>query len=156
MRWLHDWYKGQANPGTIAFGVILPKYIYHGTSRDQMWVGWDCLFQLFQKRDLDVQILSLWTLMEAHHCKLKNKTDIAFLDPVIVNEKTCKGIWHDACETITKLLKVFKECKDKESILLAYNCDFYYIFLDIKLHSGIIKVYNSKRRPLKHSNPSNA
>ncbi|OEL31246.1 hypothetical protein BAE44_0007735 [Dichanthelium oligosanthes] len=95
-----------------------------------MWIPFKCLFQLFQKCDIDVQILSLWTVliisllysMEAHQCKLENKTDIAFLDPMIVNENTCKGINSNPHETVMNLLKVFKSCEDKDSILLAYNC----------------------------------
>ncbi|OEL35775.1 hypothetical protein BAE44_0003206, partial [Dichanthelium oligosanthes] len=120
MRQLHNWYKGQAKSRTIVFGVRLPKDIYH-TGADQMWVPFECLFNVFQKRDLNNQILRLWTMiisllcsMEAHQCKLKNKTDIAFLDPVIVNKNTCKGIHSNPRDTIANFLKVFKECQDKE------------------------------------------
>ncbi|OEL33445.1 hypothetical protein BAE44_0005536 [Dichanthelium oligosanthes] len=61
MRQLYNWYKDQAKSETVAFGVRVPKEIYC-TGSDVMWVYFECLFYLFQKRDLDIQILSLWTM----------------------------------------------------------------------------------------------
>ncbi|OEL14794.1 hypothetical protein BAE44_0024187 [Dichanthelium oligosanthes] len=78
-------------------------------------------------------MLRLWTIMEAHQCKLRNKTKIAFLYPVRVNEKTCKCINSNPHDIILHLTMAFLECQDKESILLAYNCDYHYVLLDIKL-----------------------
>ncbi|OEL30634.1 hypothetical protein BAE44_0008347 [Dichanthelium oligosanthes] len=122
MKQLHNWYKQQAKLRAAMFGVRVPREIYH-MDPDIMWVDFECLFTLFQKRDLDVQMLSLWTIMKAQQCKLRNKTTIAFLDPVRVNEKTCKGINSNPHDIILHLTKVFLECQDKESILLAYNCE---------------------------------
>ncbi|OEL28628.1 hypothetical protein BAE44_0010352 [Dichanthelium oligosanthes] len=51
--------------------------------------------------------------------QLKNKTDIAFLDPVIVNENICKCINSNPHDTVENLTQVFLKCEDKESILLA-------------------------------------
>jgi hypothetical protein len=62
MRWLHDWYKRQAANQTSSFGLFLPEYVYHGACGSEMYCEFECLFQLFQKQNLDVQILSLWTV----------------------------------------------------------------------------------------------
>ncbi|OEL31296.1 hypothetical protein BAE44_0007685, partial [Dichanthelium oligosanthes] len=131
--------------GTIMFGVRVPREIYH-TSPDTMWVDFDRLFYLFQKRDLGIQMLSLWTMiisllcsMEAQQCKVKNNTKIALLDPVRVNEKTCKCINSNPDDIILHLTKVFLECQAKESILLAYNCE--YVFLNLVLLS-LVKSIN--------------
>ncbi|OEL12582.1 hypothetical protein BAE44_0026398, partial [Dichanthelium oligosanthes] len=114
MRRLNGWYKGLAKNPTVEFGVTIPKDTYHQMSGSQLWVPWECLFQLFAKRDLDVQLLSLWTMiisflcsMEAHQCKLEKKTHIAFLDPMISNENTCKGINGDPSDNVARLAKVF-------------------------------------------------
>ncbi|OEL19674.1 hypothetical protein BAE44_0019307, partial [Dichanthelium oligosanthes] len=125
MRELHNWYKQQAKSGTTMFGVRVPREIYHTVP--DTWVEFDCLFYLFQKRDLDIKMLSLWTMiisslcsMEAQLCKVRNNIKIAFLDPVRINEETCKGISSNTCDI------VLLECQHKESILLAYN--YKYLF----------------------------
>ncbi|OEL26066.1 hypothetical protein BAE44_0012917 [Dichanthelium oligosanthes] len=62
-----------------------------------------------------------YTNIEAHQYKLNKKTHIAFLDPMIINENTCKGINGDPNDTVTRLAKLLQECEYKESILLVYN-----------------------------------
>ena len=59
VRDLHDWYKRLSNVGTTMFEARVPPEIYH-TGEDTLWVDLEYLFNFFQKRDLDVQILSLW------------------------------------------------------------------------------------------------
>ncbi|OEL14574.1 hypothetical protein BAE44_0024407 [Dichanthelium oligosanthes] len=56
MRQLHNWYKVQAKIPNVAFGVRIPKDTFHETSGAKLWVTWECLFQLFHKHDLDVQL----------------------------------------------------------------------------------------------------
>ena len=62
--------------------------------------------------------------MEAHKCKLERKTHIGFLDPMLCNEKSCIGDGTDVTDTRQRLAKAFKACEHKETILLAYNCEY--------------------------------
>ena len=52
---------------------------------------------------------------------------MSFLDPELVNERTC-GVMHknkveDLTETLTAIFKNFK-MSNKTKILLAYNCEY--------------------------------
>jgi hypothetical protein len=59
----------------------------------------------------------------AKYC-LNRKNDIAFLDPELVNEKTCGGMHGNKVEDLTvTLVVIFKAFKmnNKTEILIAYN-----------------------------------
>jgi len=54
-----NWYKGQCSVG---FGArILDKQFYMGTD-DSLWIQFKALSQFYQKLDLDIHIMSLWTM----------------------------------------------------------------------------------------------
>jgi len=52
---------------------------------------------------------------------------MSFLDPELVNERTCGGMHgnkvEDLMETLTAIFKNFK-MSNKTKILLAYNCEY--------------------------------
>ena len=52
---------------------------------------------------------------------------MSFLDPELVNERTCRGMHgnkvEDLTETLTAIFKNFK-MRNKTKILLAYNCEY--------------------------------
>ena len=64
MRDLHDYYMAQAlETGQAGFEYIIhPPHVFHYPNKEKHFVGWDHLFQLFQRRDLDTQMLTLWTI----------------------------------------------------------------------------------------------
>ena len=62
MRELHKWYKEQAKKGCKQFGFILPADIFHDTQERITWVEFAALFCLFQAQNLDLRILTLWTM----------------------------------------------------------------------------------------------
>ncbi|CAN6336211.1 unnamed protein product [Urochloa humidicola] len=118
MRNLHAWYKSQSG---LYFGVRYPKEFFGQpidlTTHSEKWIKFEFLFELYQQDSLDVNIIFLWCLMESHILKKREIEDIAFLDPVSVNEKTLldPGTAH-------YLYHAFCKLKMKKSILLAYNC----------------------------------
>lgn len=64
LRQLHEYYMCQAL-GTTDFGFdfIIPSlWVYFYPDEEHFSVKWECLFQLFHKCNLNVQILSLWTM----------------------------------------------------------------------------------------------
>jgi len=64
MRDLHDYYMAQAHE-TDQTGfeyIIRPPYVFHYPNEEKHFIGWDHLFQLFHRRDLDTQMLMLWTM----------------------------------------------------------------------------------------------
>ena len=64
MRDLHDYYMAQAlEMDQEGFEYIIrPAHVFHYPNEEKHFVGWDHLFQLFQRRDLDTQMLTLWTM----------------------------------------------------------------------------------------------
>ena len=64
MRQLHEYYMAQAIE-TDDFGfevIICSPHIFHYPKEEMFDVEWECLFQLYQKRFLDTQMLMLWTM----------------------------------------------------------------------------------------------
>ena len=61
---LHDYYMAQAlETGQADFEyIICPQHVFHYPNEEKHFVGWDHLFKLFQRRDLDTQMLTLWTM----------------------------------------------------------------------------------------------
>ena len=54
-----NWYKAQCSDG---FGArILDKQFYRGKD-DSLWIQFKALSQFYQKLDLDIHIMSLWTM----------------------------------------------------------------------------------------------
>ena len=42
--------------------IIRPPHVFHYPKEEKFDVEWECLFQLYQKRYLDTQMLMLWTM----------------------------------------------------------------------------------------------
>ena len=42
--------------------IIRSPHVFYYPEEEKFDVEWECLFQLYQKRDLDVQLLTLWTM----------------------------------------------------------------------------------------------
>jgi hypothetical protein len=64
MRDLHDYYMAEAAETTqTGFKVLIccPLVFYY-TNEEKHFIGWECLFQLYQRHALDTQILTLWTM----------------------------------------------------------------------------------------------
>ena len=64
MRQLHEYYMAQATE-TDDFGfevIIRSPHAFHYPEEEKFDVEWECLFQLYQKRSLDTQMLMLWTM----------------------------------------------------------------------------------------------
>ena len=64
MRQLHEYYMAQATE-TDDFGfevIICSPHVFHYPEEEKFDVEWECLFQLYQKRSLDSQMLTLWTM----------------------------------------------------------------------------------------------
>ena len=64
MRQLHEYYMAQATE-TEDFGfevIIRSPHIFQYPEEEKFDVEWVCLFQLYKKRSLDVQMLMLWTM----------------------------------------------------------------------------------------------
>jgi 5-formyltetrahydrofolate cyclo-ligase len=61
MRQLHEYYMIDTKSGEYSGfeALILPKVVFN---RPLHRIGYDCLFQLFNRCDLDNQIMMLWTL----------------------------------------------------------------------------------------------
>ena len=64
MHKLHDYYLvDTVKAGCGSFGVCIPKhYIFEKEEEETRWVEYASLFQLFQRRDLDLQIMMMWTM----------------------------------------------------------------------------------------------
>ena len=64
MRQLHEYYMAQATEmNDFGFEVIIRlPHVFHYPEEEKFDVEWECLFQLYQKRSLDVQMLTLWTM----------------------------------------------------------------------------------------------
>ena len=64
MHQLHDYYLvDTVKAGSGSFGVCIPKhYIFEKEEEETRWVEYASLFQLFQRRDLDLQIMMMWTM----------------------------------------------------------------------------------------------
>ena len=64
MRDLHDYYMAQAlEMGQAGFEYIIrPPHVFHYPNEEKHFVDWDHLFQLFQRHNLDTQMLTLWTM----------------------------------------------------------------------------------------------
>ena len=64
MRQLHEYYMAQATE-TEDFGfkvIICSPRVFHYPEEEKFDVEWESLFQLYQKRSLDSQMLTLWTM----------------------------------------------------------------------------------------------
>ena len=64
MHELHEYYVAQATE-TDDFGfefIIRLPHVFQYPDEEKFDVEWECLFQLYQKRSLDVQMLTLWTM----------------------------------------------------------------------------------------------
>ena len=64
MRQLHEYYMAQEKE-TEDFGfevIIRSPHVFHYPKEEKFDVEWECLFQLYQKRSLNVQMLTLWTM----------------------------------------------------------------------------------------------
>ena len=61
---LHEYYMAQATEiDNFGFEVIIRSpHVFNYPEEEKFDVEWECLFQLYQKRDLDVQLLTLWTM----------------------------------------------------------------------------------------------
>jgi hypothetical protein len=64
MRDLHDYYMAQAlEMEQAGFKyIICLSHVFHYLDEEKHFVGWDHLFQLFQRCDLDTQMLTMWTM----------------------------------------------------------------------------------------------
>ena len=64
MRQLHEYYMAQAiETDDFGFEVIIRSpHVFQYPEEEKFDVEWECLFQLYQKRDLDVQLLMPWTM----------------------------------------------------------------------------------------------
>jgi len=64
MRDLHYYYMAQAlEMEQMGFEVIIRKlHVFHYTHEEKHFVGWECLFQLYQRCSLHTQILTLCTI----------------------------------------------------------------------------------------------
>ena len=63
----------------------------------------------------------------SQYCLNRKNAHIAFLDPELVNEKTCGGMHGNKVEDLTvTLVAIFKAFKmnNKTEILIAYNCEY--------------------------------
>ena len=61
---------------------------------------------------------------------------MSFLDPELVNERTCGGMHGNKVEDLTKTLTaIFENFKmsNKTEILLAYNCEYMFSVLIFRL-----------------------
>ena len=64
MRQLHEYYMAQATK-TEDFGfevIIYSTHVFRYPKEETFDIEWECLFQLYQKRSIDVQMLTLWTM----------------------------------------------------------------------------------------------
>ena len=64
MRHLHEYYMAQATE-TDSFGfevIIHSPHVFNYPEEEKFDVEWGHLFQIYQKHDLDVQLLMLWTM----------------------------------------------------------------------------------------------
>ncbi|CAN6372084.1 unnamed protein product [Urochloa humidicola] len=149
MRKLHEWYKDQSG---MYFGVRYPKRFFgaivDNTTRHERWMKFESLHELYQQDALDINILFLWCLMESHQLKERGIKDVAFLDPVAVNETTIAQP-----DTARYLYNAFCKLKMNTSILLPYNFLNHFVLVDICLLESSIKVYDSKDRPLTMIDP---
>jgi hypothetical protein len=61
---LHDYYMAQAiEMEHMGFEVIIRKpLVFYYPDKEKHFVGYECLFQLYQRRSLDTQLLTLWTM----------------------------------------------------------------------------------------------
>ena len=64
MRDLLDYYMAQAlEMDQAGFEYIIhAPHVFYYPNEEKHFVGWDHLFQLFQRHDLDTQMLTLWTM----------------------------------------------------------------------------------------------
>jgi hypothetical protein len=64
MRDLHEYYMAEATEmGQMCFKVIIcHPLVFHYPLEEKHFVGWEWLFQLYQRCDLDTQISTLWTM----------------------------------------------------------------------------------------------
>ena len=64
MRQLHDYYICDTSRGEYSGfeAFILPGVIFHEHEETLHHVSYEHLFQLYQRRNLDTQIMMLWTL----------------------------------------------------------------------------------------------
>ena len=64
MHHLHEYYMAQATEmEDFGFEVIIRSpHVFHYPEEEKFDVQWECLFQLYQKRSLDTQMLILWTM----------------------------------------------------------------------------------------------
>ena len=64
MRQLHDYYMAQTTEmEDFDFEVIIhSEHVFNYPKEEKFDVEWECLFQLYQKRSLDTQMLTLWTM----------------------------------------------------------------------------------------------
>jgi hypothetical protein len=64
MRDLHEYYMDKTTEmEQMGFKIIIHKpLVFHYPDEEKHFVGWECLFQLYQRRDLDTQILTLWCM----------------------------------------------------------------------------------------------
>ena len=60
---LHEYYMAQAiETDDFGFKVIIRSlHVFH-YPKEKLDVEWECLFQLYQKRSLDSQMLMSWTM----------------------------------------------------------------------------------------------
>lgn len=64
MRQLHQYYMAQVTE-TEAFGfevIIRAPLVFYYSEEEKRGVGWECLFNFYQRRSLDAQIMMLWTM----------------------------------------------------------------------------------------------
>jgi hypothetical protein len=61
---LHEYYMVEVTEmEQTSFKAIIPlPYIFHQLEETKHYISYGCLFQLYQRRSLDVQIMMLWTM----------------------------------------------------------------------------------------------
>jgi hypothetical protein len=60
---LHEYYMIDTSRGYIGFeALVLSEVVFNRPEETLHHIRYDCLFQLFNRRDLDNQIMMLWTL----------------------------------------------------------------------------------------------
>ena len=64
MRDLHEYYMAETiEMEKMGFELIIRKpLVFHYPNEEKHFVGWECLFKLYQRHDLDTQILTQWSM----------------------------------------------------------------------------------------------
>ncbi|XP_052159442.1 uncharacterized protein LOC127776924 [Oryza glaberrima] len=134
--WLHEWYLEEAKKGVGMFGAYYTNVDFHHPN-NTCFVDFKELFQLYQRRELDICLLQLWSLHCSYQVRSMNHK-IAFLDPTIVNfDKQCTS----EAEIDRYLFDALVKLNGCDHILLPYLSHYWYI-VTMCIHHWILLVIN--------------